>query len=577
MTQIIDAYLGLNALRQAGYRSTATAVAELVDNSLEADASKIDIIAISKKVLISTRTSNQVQKIAVLDNGGGMPKEVLENCLSLGWGTRLDTREGLGRFGFGLKGASISQARRVEVYSWVKTGKVYRAYLDLDEIHSSALQELTPIEEEKLPKEIIASFGKQISETGTLVVWDDLDQMDLKRVETLIDRINKELCRIYRHFLDDCDQYGKKRIINLHKLQLDTGDCETFELKANDPLYLLTPNNLEDYENESTNEIYAEPFSLDVPYKFGNKELNSKVWFRFTIAKPSIQNIGGGTKKIGNHYRNNTGISFVRAGREIDFGSFGFLDASEPRHRWWGAEVRFEPVLDEYFGVTNNKQEIRAIKKLDSDMLDILMEESQHGDYKAYLLVQVNKILSDHIKEMMKIITGRKEGSRKRKTSVGTLIDKVNLDVSKDKTRTESDIHREKITKEQKIDERVRLLLADDSSLSEKDAKVEAVKTLDYRVDITTDEWPGELFLDRKPVANASVGIINRNTQFYEKFWRYLEGQDDKKGYEALEVLMMALIRAEDELALQYDKKTFERFRQKWGGWVEQLITHAGS
>ena len=122
MAQIIDAYLGLTALRQAGYRSTATAVAELVDNSIEAEASNIDIIAISKEVLINTRTSNQVQKIAVLDNGDGMTTDILENCLSLGWGTRLNTREGLGRFGFGLKGASISQARRVEVYSWIKKG-----------------------------------------------------------------------------------------------------------------------------------------------------------------------------------------------------------------------------------------------------------------------------------------------------------------------------------------------------------------------------------------------------------------------------------------------------------------------
>lgn len=577
MTHIIDAYLGLVALRQAGYRSTATAVAELVDNSLEAEADQIDIIAISKKILVSTRTSNQVQRIAVLDNGDGMPAEVLENCLSLGWGTRLDTRKGLGRFGFGLKGASISQARRVEVYSWVKKGEVYKAYLDLDEIHTKKEQELNGIEKSPLPDEIISSFGSGLGESGTLILWDDLDQMDLKRVETLIARVNKELCRIYRHFLDDCSHYGEKRTINLHMLQLDTGECTTTQLRANDPLYLLTPNNLEGYENEPTNIVHEEPFSIDIPYNNGAEDLVSKVEFRFTIAKPTIQNIGGGTKIVGKHYGNNTGISFVRAGREIDFGSFGFLDASEPRHRWWGAEVRFEPVLDELFGVTNNKQEIRAIKKLDPELLDILNEESEHGDKKAYLLIQVNKILTDHIKSMMTVITGRKEGSRKRKTSVGSLIDKVNEDVSKDNTATESDKHRESISKEDKINERVRLLLADDSSLSEAEAKDEAEKTLDYRVDITTDEWPGELFLDRRPVANASVGIVNRNTQFYEKFWRYLEGLDDKKGYEALEVLMMALIRAEDELSVQYDPKTFERFRQKWGSWVEQLISHAGS
>lgn len=576
MTQIIDAYLGLTALRQAGYRSTATAVAELVDNSIEAEATTIDIIAMSKKVQLKTRTSNQVQKIAVLDNGIGMPTHILQNCLSLGWGTRLETRDGLGRFGFGLKGASISQARRVEVYSWIKKDDVYLAYLDLDEIHGDQLQELNPIQKAEIPNEIKKAFSSSISDSGTLVVWDDLDQMDLKRVGTLIDRINKELCRIYRHFLDDCNDYGYKRNIKIHKLQLDTGEIDDVQLKANDPIYKLKPNNLPGYEDTETNQYHGEPFSIDIPYSKGDKNALSKVHFYFSIANPSIQNLGGNSD-VGRHYGNNTGISFVRAGREIDFGAFGFLDASDPRNRWWGAEIRFDPVLDELFGVTNNKQEVRAIKKLEPEVLEALAEEAEHGDQKAKLLVDINKILSDQISEMMKVIKGRREGTRTRKTSVGTLIDKVNDDVSKDFSATESAAISKDKSNEDKINERVRLLLDDDSSLTSEEAIEEAQKTIEYKVDITTSEWPGDLFLDRKPVANASVGIINRNTQFYEKFWKYLEDQDDKKGYEALEVLMMALIRSEDELAVQYDKRVFDRFRQRWGNWVEQLITHAGN
>lgn len=576
MAQIIDAYLGLTALRQAGYRSTATAVAELVDNSIEANASTIDIIALSTPVLISKRTSNQVQKIGVLDNGIGMPPDILSNCLSLGWGTRLKTREGLGRYGFGLKGASISQARRVEVYSWVDRDEVYRAYLDLDEIHAEKNQELADIEKIQLPKEITAAFKKEIGESGTLVLWDDLDQMDLKRAETLLHRINKELCRIYRHFLDDCNLYGNKRNINLHRLQLDSGERITTTLKANDPLYLLVPSNLPDYESEATNILHDEPFTVDIPYYNGMEEKISKLEIRFSIAKPSIQNLGGKSSQ-GKHYAQNTGISFVRAGREIDFGAFGFLDASEPRHRWWGAEVRFEPVLDELFGVTNNKQEVRAIRKLDPDMLEVMAEEAEHGDHKAYLILQLNKILNDHIHAMMKIITGRRVGARKKKSKAGTLAEKINDEVIKDSNKTESSIRANSLTQEEKIHERVKLLLADDSTLSNDDAREEAIETLDYRVDIMTDDWPGELFLDRRPIANASVGIINRNTKFYEKFWRYLEDHDDKKGYEALEVIMMALVRAEDELVTQYDTKIFERFRQKWGSWIEQLIPHAGS
>lgn len=576
MAQIIDAYLGLTALRQSGYRTTATAVAELVDNAIEADASKIDIVAISRNAFINRRTSNQVERIAVIDNGCGMPADVLSNCLSLGWGTRLETRHGLGRFGFGLKGSSISQARRVEVYSWVGRGEMYRAYLDLDEIKANNSTELTGIERCELPLDIRNCFGNQLGESGTIVLWDNLDQMDLRRADTMVQRINGELCRIYRHFLDNCDVYGKKREVNIHLLQADTGEVvKTVPLLANDPLYLLTPNNLPGYQNEATNELFCEPFSIDVKYRDALGERTSKVDFIFSFSKPSIQNLGGNTPQ-GKHYGKNAGISFVRAGREIDFGSFGFLEASEPRHRWWGAEVRFQPVLDELFGVTNNKQEVRAIRKLDKENLSALAEGADEEDYRSLLLLEINKVLSEHIGEMMKVITGRRSKQRQDRVVTG-LTEKVNIDVASDLSPTESQERAAHLTDTQKIEERIALLLADDTTLSQDEAQDIARQTIEYKVDIQTGDWPGELFLDRRPVANASVGIVNRRSQFYEKFWHYLEQQDDRKGFEALEVLMMALVRSEDELVREYDRQIFERFRSRWGSWVEKLIQHAGT
>lgn len=576
MTQIIDAYLGLAALRQAGYRSTATAVAELVDNSIEAEATDIEIIAISRSTMISSRTSNQVESIAVLDNGVGMPPEVLENCLSLGWGTRLSTRGGLGRFGFGLKGSSISQARRVDVFSWIEKGEVYRSYLDLDQIKDGKLTELPEVERTELPLDIQKCFGDRLGSSGTLVWWTDLDQVDLRRAETLVSRVNRDLCRIYRHFLDDCDDYGSKRNIRVHMLQAEKQELsKSADLMANDPLYLLTPNNLDGYGSRATNEPHTEPFEIDVKYSVGELEQTSKVGFRFTLALPTIQNLTGNSPQ-GRHYAKNTGISFVRAGREIDFGAFGFLDSSEPRHRWWGAEIRFEPVLDELFGVTNNKQEVRAIKRLDPDMIEMLADAESQGDYRGKLLLDINKILNENISAMMRIIKGRREGANKLKEKRG-LTQRVNEDVKKSASPTESAQHASELTTEEKVQERVKLLLNDDASLSQGDAEIIASATIDYKVDLQTADWPGQLFLDRRPVANASVGIINRNTNFYDKFWVYLEENSDRKGFEALEVLMMSLVRAEDELVREYDREIFERFRERWGFWAEKLIKHAGS
>ena len=66
-----------------------------------------------------------------------------------------------------------------------------------------------------------------------------------------------------------------------------------------------------------------------------------------------------GSKPLGKYVKKLEGISVVRAGREIDFGSFDFYDkTNNPYHRWWGCEICFDPVLDEVFGVANNKQQV---------------------------------------------------------------------------------------------------------------------------------------------------------------------------------------------------------------------------
>ena len=249
---------------------------------------------------------------------------------------------------------------------------------------------------------------------------------------------------------------------------------------------------------------------------------------------------------------------------------------SEPRHRWWGAEVRFDPVLDELFGLTNNKQEVRTIKKVDKDLITELAQAEQEGDHKSALLLQINKILSENIDQMMKVIKSRKGGTKKT-AEKKKIADKVNEDVGKDNSATESAARASELTREDKLKERIKLLVDDDSTLSEQEATEIAEKTIDYRVDLSTADWPGSLFLDRRPVANASVGIVNRGTKFYDQFWSYLEAQDDQKGFEALEVLMMALVRAEDELVREFDREVFNRFRQKWGDWAERLIKHAAS
>jgi hypothetical protein len=585
MTQIMDPSIGLEALREVGYKSTGTALAELVDNAIEANAADIDIIPVSKKVLVNNTMSLQVTQIAVLDNGDGMEEKILRDCLSLGWGTRLNKKDlKLGKFGFGLKGSSISQGRKVEVYSWQDVDwdsslntKVNMCSLDIDKVKDTKQTELDPVIQVALP-DFVRKFGYKIKKhkSGTLVVWSNLDKLKFKRVVALINLLNKELCRIYRHFLIDGD-FGKKRLITIQDINLSTGKVNPTILVPNDPLYLMTPNNLPDYEDESTNVYFEKPFDIPVKYEDQNGELHkSKIELYLTIAKPETQALGGSSAQ-GKHYHLNTGISFVRAGREIDFGSFGFITSVDPRHRWWSMEVRFSPELDHVFGVNNNKQAVNGIKALDELTRKDLISEIEIN-YQDKMLIDLNRAISDNISSMMKAITGRKATSDSDNTSnTNPVKEKVNQELSRDiATNTESKEHGKTLTTDEKIAEIIPFILKDNTSLDETQAEEIAKKTVSYQVELLTDEWPGNLFLDRKPAGNTSIGKINRNTAFYEKFWKKLEEEPDSSGHVALSIVLMALIRAEDELqVLMTDKKALSIFRQKWSDYIDRLLDKA--
>lgn len=592
--RIVNTALALKALREVGNRSTATAIAELVDNSIEAEADDIYVITQSRFTSKGgKRASYRVQQIAVLDNGEGMEPSDLENCLSLGWGTRLNSRKGLGRFGFGLKGASISQARRIDVYSW-RNQRCYRTYLDLDEVEEQKRDLLPPLEKCEVPPIFREHFAEIVSSRGTLVVWSNLDKIDFSKPDTLLNRMEGDLCRIYRHFLDEDDTYGRRRNIMMCDIDLSGRVMKRKTvLKANDPLYLLEPSNVPGSDGKATNELFEEPYSINIEYepgKFSNVELS------FSIALPNTQagdsddksyEKDKGHSALGKHYRKNMGISFVRAAREIDFGSFGFLkNSGDTRNRWWGAEVRFEPELDELFGVTNNKQQIRGFRRIDrkdheyiESLTSIAEDEDNAGCFRARLHLKLNDHLEDKIGSMMSIIRKRKEGTRGKDGAVkmtDLVVEKVNKDVGIDRTKTSSTVEANKKTPIEIFEERYQFILETREDLSNDEQKSLTEKTLNYKVDIQKDDWGGSMFLDVKLISNAAVGLINTRSPYYEKFWEHLEDADDEQGINALKVMMLAYVRTEDELREYNDPNLFAKLRDRWGYWVSELLKYVG-
>ena len=60
----------------------------------------------------------------------------------------------------------------------------------------------------------------KIGEKGTLVLWTKIDQANVKKPLTLVKRLKSELCRAYRHYLGDDDDYGTRRCISVHTYHL---------------------------------------------------------------------------------------------------------------------------------------------------------------------------------------------------------------------------------------------------------------------------------------------------------------------------------------------------------------------
>lgn len=319
----------IRATRDSGYKSTSSAIAELVDNAFEADASRVEI---------SVAEDDEGKRIVVTDNGSGMSPQVMQLALQFGGSTRFDSRRGTGRYGMGLPNGSLSQARRVDVYSWTNAKKIWSSYLDVDEIAAGELDSVpapTPFRTDK-------TSDRPASESGTIVALTKCDRLDYRTVRAQAKRLQLDLGRLFRHHL----YAGRVLEINGHPV------------KPIDPLFIQAGNNLTGAEAHGPALMYpvAAPDGGTSPVSVRFVVLPIEKWHALSNEEKNLNGISKGA-----------GVSVIRAGREIDFGwYFMGTKRKENYDDWWRCEVSFSPELDELFGVTHTKQKINPTEILES-------------------------------------------------------------------------------------------------------------------------------------------------------------------------------------------------------------------
>lgn len=187
----------IETLRGLGY-STATAIADIVDNSIAAGACTVDLRFIWK---------GPGSVVAIQDDGCGMDDAQLDLAMRLGEKSPLDSRSAsdLGRFGIGLKTASFSQCRRLTVASRQQGGEIGCLRWDLDVLAASPDDGWHLLEgPEESSRDLLVSL--QAAERGTLVLWERLDRIVTPSFTEqdfldLVDVIERHLAMVFHRYL----------------------------------------------------------------------------------------------------------------------------------------------------------------------------------------------------------------------------------------------------------------------------------------------------------------------------------------------------------------------------------------
>jgi hypothetical protein len=188
----------IESMRSLGY-SFDTAIADLIDNSVSAQAKNISILL----------DPSDDPQLIIFDDGRGMDVATLEEALRFGSRGPMETRSeyDLGRFGLGLKSASLSQCRRLIVAS-KHNGTICCYSWDLDKVEESgdwSVLEYSQDDIKQLPS--IELFDSVVS--GTFVLLQNFDRISAssnnvkKTLDTLIETAEAHLSLVFHRIITE--------------------------------------------------------------------------------------------------------------------------------------------------------------------------------------------------------------------------------------------------------------------------------------------------------------------------------------------------------------------------------------
>lgn len=321
-----------NSMRDIGY-DFPTAIADLIDNSITAGATRVEV---------DLHHEGEDSHVTVIDNGSGMTANGLNEALRFGSNSIYTTGD-LGRFGLGLKTASLSQCRRVSVVSRInpERGRISCRTLDLDIIED--WDEWLIVADASSPA-VDAAKARLASGRGTAVIWESMDRVlpasmtnngwGRRRLAQLAERTAEHISMVFHRFL--AGEMGRPLSIAVNGRELEPWD----------PFARCEPAT-----------TVLEPVCFELP----SDQVVSRVWLHRYILPPrdsfsaaeQFERLSGPLK-----WNRQQGIYMYRAGRLVQSGGWNGIRGLDEHTKLARCSLEFVTDLDHHFQVNVAKMRI---------------------------------------------------------------------------------------------------------------------------------------------------------------------------------------------------------------------------
>ena len=369
---LADDNLFVLGMKDVYYRNEGNALADIIDNSVEAGATYCH-------VAYNTDSGGKIQEIAIIDNGCGIDSSFLPHALRWGGSSRHNSRNLFGRYGFGLPTASIKHGDAYSVFSRTNKSEPFNEVsIDLQEIMSGKRLELPTVKTAPLPawvnKYIEENIGAD-ADVATVILLS-------KRNSLIWPNQANSVSNLMRHF-------------GIVYSSIVTGQCKIYvdaeKVEALDPLFITPSARHFDIEGTKATDHSLPP--IKVRDKNGNwHEVQIRMSYMDVAAISAQERTRSNrlSKPRQALKKDYNGVFVYRNGRFIDtyrpyYSGLNWQSYS----RQIGIAVDFPAELDEYFGITPQKQTISL-----SETVDRLLEDAIMPSFKSlYKMIEEERAI----------------------------------------------------------------------------------------------------------------------------------------------------------------------------------------